>query len=268
MTQDNLYTLATGELGAHRLSMLDIIQKPYTEFLFRRVGLEQGMAVADIGCGTGNVSNWVAQQVGSTGSVVGVDVSAEQVELAQYNAKALGLNNVTFAIGNAYKTGLPQDSFDLVYCRFLLMHLTNPLDALLQMRSLLKPSGLLVCEEGDFRMAFCEPSNPAYNRCFELFLALSHKRGQHFDMGIRLQRLFMDSGLAAPEVSLVQAVVMRGKIKRVIDLLLFEANNALIEAGLTTQEEINKTIAQIKALAADDTTAFVLPRVIQVWARK
>ncbi|BBD70635.1 type 11 methyltransferase [Nostoc commune NIES-4072] len=268
ITQNDRYTLATGELGAYRLSILNIIHRPYTESLFRRVRLEQGMVIADIGCGTGTVSNWLAQQVGSSGSVVGVDLSVEQVEQARRNAKALGLSNVTFSLGSAYDTGLPQNFFDLVYCRFLLMHLTRPIDALVQMRLLLKPGGLLVCEEADFSTAFCEPSNPAYNRCFELFLALSHARGQHLNMGIILHRFFQDSGFVAPEISLAQAVVVRGETKRVVDLSLFEANDVLIEAGLTTLEEINQTIAQIKALAADETTAFGIPRVTQVWARK
>ncbi|WP_265277670.1 class I SAM-dependent methyltransferase [Nostoc sp. KVJ3] len=69
MKQDDRYTLATGELGAHRLSILNTIHKPYTEFLLQRFGLEPGMVVADIGCGTGNVSNWLAQQVGYSGWV-------------------------------------------------------------------------------------------------------------------------------------------------------------------------------------------------------
>ncbi|QFS51588.1 class I SAM-dependent methyltransferase [Nostoc sphaeroides] len=104
MAQDDRYTLATGELGAHRLSILNIIHKPYTEFLFRQVGLEPGMLVADIGCGTGNVSNWLAQQVGSAGSVFGVDMSAAQLEKARQNAEAQGLSNIKFTLGSAVPT--------------------------------------------------------------------------------------------------------------------------------------------------------------------
>ncbi|MEH1970103.1 class I SAM-dependent methyltransferase [Nostoc sp.] len=268
MAQDDRYTLATGELGAHRLSILNIIHKPYTEFLFRQVGLEPGMLVADIGCGTGNVSNWLAQQVGSGGSVFGVDMSAAQLEKAQQNAEAQGLSNIKFTLGSAYDTGLPKESFDLVYCRFLLMHLTRPADALNQMRSLLKPGGLLVCEEADFSCAFCDPPSRAYERCFELFLAISDIRGQHFRFGTALYRVFQDVGLVAPSVSLVQPVVVRSNAKRLVDLSLFEAVDAFIEAGLTTQEEIDQMIAQIRALAADETTIFCIPRVTQVWAQK
>ncbi len=61
---------------------------------------------------------------------------------------------------------------------------------------------------------------------------------------------------------------MRSNDKRLVDLSLFEAVDAFIEAGLTTQEEIDQMIAQIRALAADETTIFCIPRVTQIWAQK
>jgi ubiquinone/menaquinone biosynthesis C-methylase UbiE len=268
MAQDDRYTLATGDLGVHRLSILNTIHKPYTEFLFRQVGLKPGMSVADIGCGIGNVSLWLAQQVGSAGSVCGVDISTAQLEKAQQNAMAEGLSNIKFTLGNAYNTGLSENSFDLVYCRFLLMHLTRPADALYHMQSLLKPGGFLVCEEADFSCAFCDPPSRAYERCFELFLTISDIRGQHFRLGTMLYRFFQDVGLVAPSVSLVQPVVVLAETKSLVDLSLFEAVDAFIEAELTTQQEIEQTLVQIRALAADQTTIFGIPRVTQVWAQK
>ncbi|RUR85112.1 methyltransferase domain-containing protein [Chlorogloeopsis fritschii PCC 9212] len=268
MTQDDRYTLATGELGAYRLEILNRIHMPHTEFLLGRVGLRQGMQVADIGCGTGNVSNWLAQQVGSSGLVLSVDSSSAQLQQAQRNAEALTLNNIKFVEASAYKTGLPYNSFDLVYCRFLLMHLTRPADAVDEMRSLLKPNGVLVCEEADFSCVFCDPPSPAYNRRFELFLALSDIRNQNFRMGIRLYRIFQEVGLTVSEVSMYQPTIIRGEEKRLVDLTLSEAADAFIEAGLTTREEIDKMVAQIKTLATGENTVFGIPRVTQIWARK
>jgi SAM-dependent methyltransferase len=266
--QDDRYTLATGELGVRRLQILHQIHKPYTECLLQRVGLTEGMRVADIGCGIGTISTWLAKQVGTNGSVVGLDVSAAQVEQARSQAEALGLSNITFAEASVYATGLPHNSFDLVYCRFLLMHLTRPVDALLEMLALAKPGGMVVCEEADFSTAFCDPPSPAHDRCFELFLALSDIRGQHFRLGGKLYRIFRDVGLVAPEVSLVQPVVVRGETKHLMDLSLSEATDALIEARLATPEEVERTVEQMKILVADETTIFGIARVTQVWARK
>lgn len=155
--QDKGYTLATGDSGAYRLQILNTIHQPYTEFLLQRAGLAQGMQVADIGCGTGNVSCLIASKVGINGSVYGVDISTAQLDIARSQAEILYLDNVKFTEGSAYGTKLPKESFDFVYCRFVLIHLNRAIDALVEMRSLLKPGGLLICEEADFSKAFCEP---------------------------------------------------------------------------------------------------------------
>ena len=54
------------------------------------------MRIADIGCGTGNVYQWLAGQVGSGGLVIGVDTSTAQLEQARQSTGKLGLDNVKF----------------------------------------------------------------------------------------------------------------------------------------------------------------------------
>ena len=264
---DKGYTLATGDSGAYRLQILNAIHQPYSEFLLKRAGLSPGMQVADIGCGTGNVSFLIASKVGINGSVCGVDISEAQLDIARSQAKNLNLDNVTFTEGSAYDTGLPKESFDLVYCRFVLIHLNRPVEALLEMKSLLKPGGLLVCEEADFGKAFCEPSSQAHDRCYEMLIGLAKERGQNFCLGIELYKMFQDAGFISPDISFIQPVV-DGENKRLIDMSLMEARNTLIEAQLTVSHEVDKIISQMTELALDNTTLFGIPRVTQIWSRR
>ena len=67
------------------------------------------------------------------------------------------VTNVRFVAASATDTGLARESFDLVYRRFLLIHLKEPEAALREMRDLLKPGGIIVCEDGDLKpTCFCQ----------------------------------------------------------------------------------------------------------------
>ena len=76
------YLLATGEAGAARLRLLHRVLGPSTMVVLRRAGLREGMQVADIGSGVGLVTAHLAWEVGEHGSVVGVDISPEQLAFA------------------------------------------------------------------------------------------------------------------------------------------------------------------------------------------
>src|SRR5262249_53389040 len=136
------YALATGRAAAYRLGLLHGLYGPGTRRLLFEAGIRPGMRVADFGCGVGIVTALLADLVGPDGHAVGIDASAAQIA----QARALlcpGGTNITFVEASATDTGLPRESFDLVYCRFLLIHLAEPERALGEMRALLKPNGIL-----------------------------------------------------------------------------------------------------------------------------
>jgi ubiquinone/menaquinone biosynthesis C-methylase UbiE len=265
---ESRYVLATGEEGAYRLQIVNSVHGPDTEAFLLRAGLGRAMRVADIGCGIGTVTCWLARQVGPSGDVYGVDISPEQIAQAQRVAYRQRLSNVHLSVGSATDTGLQKESFDLVFCRFLLMHVADPAGALREMASLVRPGGVLACEDGDFFAPFSEPVSPAFERVFELYRALGAHRGLDFRMGPRLYRMFLEAGFKDPEVRLVQPVLTRGDAKRLPEWTLTECAPALLEAGLSTQEEIARLTAEMKAMAKDETTLFGMARMTQVWARR
>ena len=114
------YILATGPDGAARLALLDQVSGPDATRIMTAIGIPRGGRVADIGCGTGNTARWFANMVGPEGQVAAVDVSDDQLALAQSTAEADGLGDIEFMRASAYDTGLPRDHFDVVHCRFLL----------------------------------------------------------------------------------------------------------------------------------------------------
>jgi SAM-dependent methyltransferase len=260
------YVLATGKAADYRLRILHDLYGPGTLRVLRGAGLSRGMRVADFGCGVGMVSAMLAELVGPEGHVVGIDFSAAQLAQARERLRSRG-PNTTFVEASACDTGLPRESFDLVYSRFLLIHLTEPEWALREMLALLKPNGILVCEDGDLTSSGSEPAS-ALGAFADLFGRLGPARGVDYTLGRRLFHLVQAAGFPAPEITFNQPVLARGESKRLLELSVAEAGPAMVEAGLITDEELDRTLLEMRRLSADETVLAVMPRMAQVWARK
>ena len=260
------YALATGEAADYRLGILHDLYGPGTRRVLLESGVRGGMRVADLGCGVGMVTALLAELVGPEGQVVGIDFSGAQLAQARRRLNG-GDTNIHFVEASATDTGLPPGSFDLVYCRFLLIHLPQPERALREMRALLKPGGVLVCEDGDLTTAGSEPPS-ALGAFADLWGRLGPRRGVDYTLGRRLFRMVQAAGFPAPEVTFNQPVAARGENKRLLELSDAEAGQAFIDAGLITADELDHTLVQMRRLNADGTVLAVMPRMAQVWARK
>ena len=260
------YVLATGEAAAYRLRILHRLYGPGTRRLLLDAGARPGLRAADVGYGVGMVTGLLAEFVGPEGQVVGIDVSAEQLAQAKKRLST-GRDNVRFVQASATDTGLPRGSFDLVYCRFLLMHLPDPEAALREMSALLRPGGTLVCEDGDLRTAGSQPTS-ALAAGADLFRRLGPARGVDYTLGGRLFHMVQAAGFPAPEVSFNQPVAARGEDKRLLELSVAEAGPAIVAAGLLTPGELDRALAEMRRANADESVLAVMPRMTGVWARK
>jgi SAM-dependent methyltransferase len=260
------YVLATGEAAAYRLHILHSLYGPGTRRVLLAAGLRPGMRVAELGCGVGMVTALLAELVGPEGHVVGVDSSTAQLARARDQLRNVG-TNLSLVEANASDTGLPRGSFDLVCCRFLLMHLPRPDQALREMRALLKPDGILVCEDGDLTTAGSEPSS-ALGAFIDLFGRLGPVRGVDYTLGRRLFHMVQAAGFPVPEITFNQPVLARGRNKRFLELSVAEAGPALIDSDLITPEELDRTLAEMRCATEDESILAVMPRITRVWARK
>jgi SAM-dependent methyltransferase len=212
------------------------------------------------------VTALLAELVGPEGHVVGIDSSGAQ--LAQACDRLAAYRTSTgFLAASATNTGLPPGSFDLVYCRFLLIHLPDPERALREMWSLLKPNGILVCEDGDLTTSGSEPPS-AFNAFADLWGRLGPAKGVDYTLGRRLFQMVRAAGFPAPEITFNQPVAARGENKRMLELSVAEAGPAFIDAGLITAEELERTLAEMRRMNQDETVLAIMPRMAQVWAKK
>lgn len=262
------YILGTGNHAAVRLELLDRIFGPGTRELLKSLNVPTHARIAEIGCGTGLTALWIASQLVPYGTVTAVDASREQLKVAEMKARSAGISNICFHHSDAYNLSLPPSSFDLVYSRFLLCHLDSPADALLEMKILLKPGAILVCEDHDDGGIFTEPPTDSYRRLVEISKAVNRSRGLDPYIGLKLPSLFRVAGFSRPEIRMHQLAYLRGEEKRFWELTLREASPAILAAGASTPAELETICDEICKLAEDESTLVMLARVTQVWAKQ
>ena len=107
------------------------------------------MRVLDVGCGQGHWGQALAHVLPRDSTVVGIDRERDWVTAAQRRSEALAYLPITFeyAVGDILAIDLGIDTFDLVTCQTVLIHIDRPLDALGAMLRVLRPNGWIVCAE-------------------------------------------------------------------------------------------------------------------------
>jgi SAM-dependent methyltransferase len=131
-----------GQRWADRQQTQDIVLAPVSEILIDRANARAGERIIDIGCGCGTTSVSLAQKVGSSGHVLGIDISAPMLARAQQIAPA-GLP-LHFALADATVYPFQPESFDLLVSRFGVMFFAEPVLSFANLRRALRPSGRLV----------------------------------------------------------------------------------------------------------------------------
>ena len=260
------YVIRGGVAGRERLRLLEEVMGPATRGLLADVGIASGATCLDVGCGGGDVSFALARATGASGRVVGVDLDETKLAMARAEAAQQGLANIEFQARDVvgWEAG---ESFDVVSARFLLTHLSEPGALLAALRRRLRPGGVIIVEDIDFRGHFAEPDCRALVRFVELYTASVQRRGGDANIGPRLPGLLRDAGLERVEMKLFHPAALQGGIKLLACVTLENIADAVLADGLTTAEELRATIAELYAFARDPHTVLGGPRVFQAWGR-
>lgn len=176
MTIANTYPLKTGEEDRARLSIQEDLLNPTSmEWIAPR--LFEGCQVMDVGCGHGRLTALIAKVVGETGHVFGVDINQNQLDIAKEHADGLGLKNITFIQKDVYDLHTLQGVVplvDVVHCRYLLIHLKEPIAAVEEMKGRINPDGILLLEEIGALDYTCTPHTPLSFYLWNQFAYMQH----------------------------------------------------------------------------------------------
>lgn len=197
---DGAYVLQRAPEETRRLQAQARILNPATQRMLTQAGIAKGMLVLDVGSGAGDVALLLAEQVGPGGSVVGVELNPELLDIARKRVQAVGYTNVTFLQGDITSMSFDMP-FDAIIGRLILMHLQSPASILRRLADFLQPGGILAFQEIDLAHFATHPVYPANSlneQVFKWQAEAFSRAGIPLRMGLEMYRAFLDAGLPAP----------------------------------------------------------------------
>ena len=142
--------------------------------------LRPGTDLLDVGCGPATITADLAARV-APGRVVGVDRSATVLHEARHAAPGVELR-----VGDVYALDLPDSSFDVAHAHQVLQHLTDPVAALVEMRRVTRPGGLVAVRDADYGAFTWWPDLPGLAEWRSVYHAVARSHGAEPDAGRRL----------------------------------------------------------------------------------
>ncbi|OAI48231.1 hypothetical protein AYO44_07670 [Planctomycetaceae bacterium SCGC AG-212-F19] len=106
--------------------------------------LKPGMAVADIGAGTGLFTRLFAKEVGDKGKVYAVDIAPRFIEHIEKSCKDEGIKNVTGVVCTADNVKLPPKSIDVAFVCDTYHHFEFPFKTVASLHEALRPGGQVI----------------------------------------------------------------------------------------------------------------------------
>ena len=161
--QKEYWTNSAGNLWVKDKSEKDNMLEPLGNYALSKFNIIEGMNILDIGCGTGKTTTQLAKKIGSSGHVLGLDLSETMINEARKYSDKDKTSNIDFLVQDVQNEKLKNLEYDAAFSRFGVMFFSDPIMAFKNIYSSLKNDGLLtfICWQN-------QKENPWYNSGLEI----------------------------------------------------------------------------------------------------
>jgi SAM-dependent methyltransferase len=261
MSADDGYLLdnAQAQAGA-RFDALSTLFDPSTFRHIDALGIAVGWRCWEVGAGGRSVPEWLLARVGPGGRVLATDI-----DVSWLPAGDVGFEVRRHDIGT---DPVPEEAFDLVHARLVLVHVAARAAALRTLVRSLAPGGWLFLEDADpaLQPLLCPdesgPEQVLANRLRRGFRSLMAERGADLAYGRTLPRLLRDAGLV--DVSADAYFPITAPACTALELAtVAQIRDRLVASGLATEAEIEEHLANVSTGRLDLATS----PMVSAWGR-
>lgn len=210
------YVLGTGHDEAVRLGFQHRLWAAHTTQLWERARVEPGQTVLDLGCGPGHATIDLAEIVGPTGQVIGIDESATFLKQLNDLAQARRYKHVQRVLGDVQDLGscMPgQKAFaDVAFARWTFCFLPDPAAVVRGLSHMLKPGGrLAVLDYFNYERAMTlAPRREIFSKVVNAIAASWRTRGGDTDVSGKLPSMLLANGFRIDHLEAVQRIARPG----------------------------------------------------------
>ncbi|RUR15407.1 class I SAM-dependent methyltransferase [Legionella sp. km535] len=260
------YLLAVGKEGAARLSTVQELYGDESKMILAKAGLHRNMTVMDVGCGTGLMTHWLADQVGGDGKIIAVDNSQSQLDFAKKHLVHNKIHNVNYLCKSIDDLSYADlHSIDLIYARLILVHNKNPLIFINQLKEQCKKNTIFVFEEPVTSESGCYPVQECFKKHIALYCDLGKRAGFDYDFGEKLPSLASTAGLSIKGVRKVQNYYLNSKSKLIAYQRTKECANKYLNEKMISPSELNILLTQLLELANKQDILISGVNMMQIW---
>lgn len=238
-----------------RLAALERQLDPVTQAVIRERGLTTGWRCWEVGCGRGSVACWLADAVGSGGTVWATDLDPA--------VPAVHPPNLTVAVHDLTRDPVRADEFDLVHARHVLEHLADPAAAVAVLAGAVRPGGWLVVADADGLSFETEPATGELPGLAAPWEAAAARAGWDSRLGRRLASLLSGAGMTEVAGRSHRSIATGGDSWLVAQFGLQRMQQPLLDCGASA--------AQLQAAAtalADPNTLVIGAPIVSAWGRR
>jgi SAM-dependent methyltransferase len=254
------YLLSQRDLPGIERARLKLLEEKYdasTAGQLDAIGVSEGWRCVDVGAGAGSATRMLAARVGTTGSVLAIDLDTSLLqELASDRVEVRRLDLLS--------DGLPADTFDLVHARMLLMHLPSRLAAIRRLSSAARPGGWFAAADPDFTTVAVSPTNSTWERIWTVFCDTLISGGWDPRYGARLCGDLRAAGLVEVHADYMGSCDPGGSVNaRLLSLTFERLRQRMLSLGADDHD-----INDAQVLLEDPATVICAPTTCFAHARR
>ena len=255
-----IYTIE--ETNLERQHLLAEFLNPVSLNALKNISLDKGSKILDLGCGLGDTTLMLSNFFPGT-YVTGLDQNDALIEAAIVTNELH--SNIKFLTGNALELPFENNSFDFVFCRYLLHHIPNAFTALEEMKRVCKTGGIVFAQEYDANFFQSYPESYAYPKLLEIMNNL------FADVHIGRKMIHYFRNLALKNIAHDAQVILadhKSVLKKFYVMTAKALSKAILQRELLTQEQLDDWIKELEIIERNEDAIVLAHPIIAVWGTK